>query len=85
MTTKEVMDVNNNTYNNMKGALTILDGQIQRVDRIKGKTADVEVELSLHDQIFEVLNDREAFNKLKLVIIIALLSLAILIVLYMKF
>jgi len=69
----------------MTAAITNLKGQKDRIVRIENKTGDVEKELSLNDQIFEVLHDRESLNKLKLLGIIALLIVAIIIVLYIKF
>jgi hypothetical protein len=46
---------------------------------------EIEKTLSLHDQIFQVMNNRELFNKFKLVLIAALLFLANFIVIYIKF
>ena len=69
----------------MTAAITNLKGQKDRIVRIENKTGDVEKELSLNDQIFEVLHDRESLNKLKLLGIIALLIVAIIIVLYINF
>lgn len=46
---------------------------------------EVEKELSLHDQLVNVMNNRELFNKLKLVIVIALLFIADILILYIKF
>lgn len=48
------------------------------------KVDEVYQELSLHDQIFGVMANRELFNKMKLVFVIALLFVADLIVLYIK-
>lgn len=85
MEVKDITKVSNDTYDNMTNALTNLQGQKDRIIRIGGKTNDVEKELSLNDQIFEVMNDREAFNKLKLVGIIAMLVVANIIVIWIKF
>ena len=85
MEVKDITKVSNDTYDNMTNALTNLKGHKDRILRIGDKTNNVEKELSLNDQIFEVMNDREAFNKLKLVGIIAMLVIAIIIVMGIKF
>jgi hypothetical protein len=68
---------------NEKTILTLKKGE-ETILRTIGKTEEVEQALSLHDQIFQVMNNRELFNKLKLVMIVALLAIADLIILYIK-
>ncbi len=73
-------DINSN---NEKTILILKKGE-ETILRTIGKTEEVEQALSLHDQIFQVMNNRELFNKLKLALIVALLFIADLTILYIK-
>lgn len=67
--------------------LTILELQNQKQKLINANKTMGEVEqtLSLHDQLVGVINNRELFNKLKLVAIIAMLFIADCLIIYVKF
>jgi Skp family chaperone for outer membrane proteins len=64
--------------------LTELVNQRRRLENTNIKLGEAEQTLSLHDQIFDVMKNRELYNRLKLVIIVVLLGLANIIVLYIK-
>jgi hypothetical protein len=61
-----------------------LDRQKNQIIKIDGTLSEVEEQMSIHDQIFGVMNNRELFNKLKLFVIVALLFFADILVLYIK-
>jgi len=67
--------------------LTILELQNQKQKLINANKmmGEVEQTLSLHDQLVGVINNRELFNKLKLVAIIAMLFIADCLIIYVKF
>lgn len=67
-----------------KTAEALVD-QRKRLENTKAKLEEVEQTLSIQDQIFGVMNNRELYSKAKLVFIIILLFFANLIVLYIKF
>lgn len=64
--------------------LNELDKQKNQLDKIDQTVSEVEEHLSIHDQIFQVMNNRELFNKLKLVVVVVLLLFADILVLYIK-
>ena len=61
-----------------------LDRQKNQITKIDENVSEVEEQMSIHDQIFHVMNNRELFNKLKLVLVVALLFFADILVLYIK-
>jgi len=64
--------------------LNELDKQKNQIVKIDQTVSEVEEHLSIHDQIFQVMNNRELYNKLKLVVVIVLLLFADILVLYIK-
>jgi hypothetical protein len=69
---------------NNQGAMSSLYRQGEGIDRTLKKTQEVESVLSLHDQIFGVMENRELRNKLMQWVIVILLLIANLIILYIK-
>ncbi len=61
-----------------------LKNQRDKLQKANNMMTEVEQTLSLHDQLVGVVNNRDLFNKLKLVLIVALLFLADVLVLYIK-
>jgi hypothetical protein len=74
---KEIENTQNLTYEELRR-------QRERLQHTNGVVTEVEETLSLHDQLFGVMNNRELYNKLKLVVVIALLFLADILVLWIK-
>jgi hypothetical protein len=62
-----------------------LQNQKQKLMNANKMVGEVEQTLSLHDQLVGVINNRELFNKLKLVAIVAMLFIADCLVVYVKF
>ena len=86
--TKDVNDIGkslNRTVDNSKAALTALKHQKDQILTVIDKTDEAEKAVTLHDQVLDVLQNRELFNRLKLVMIAAFLLFAILLVIYIKF
>jgi hypothetical protein len=61
-----------------------LKNQRDKLQKANNMMTEVEQTLSLHDQLVGVINNRDLFNKLKLVVIVALLFIADVLVLYIK-
>jgi hypothetical protein len=83
-TLKNVNQTGNEIIKTQQVTLNELDKQKNQIIKIDQTVGDVEHHLSLHDQIFEVMNNRELFNKLKLVLVVVLLLFADILVLYIK-
>jgi hypothetical protein len=62
-----------------------LQNQKQKLMNANKMVGEVEQTLSLHDQLVGVINNRELFNKLKLVAIIVMLFIADCLIVYVKF
>ena len=75
----------NRTVDNSKAALSALKNQKEQILGVIDKTDEAEKALTLHEQIFDVMQNRELFNRLKLVMIAVLLFFSILLVIYIKF
>jgi hypothetical protein len=69
---------------NNEGAMSSLYRQGEGIDRTLKKTQEIEAVLSLHDQIFGVMENRELRNKLMQWAIVVLLFIANMIILYIK-
>ena len=75
----------NRTIATSTAAMTTLQEQKQQILGIIDQTHEAEKELSLHDQFFGVMANRELFNRLKLAAMAVLLFIAIILVIYIKF
>jgi hypothetical protein len=69
---------------NQDMTLVELKRQRDKLEKTNNIVNEVENTLSLHDQLVGVMNNRELFNKLKLVGIVVLLFIADILVLYIK-
>jgi hypothetical protein len=78
----------NNTANEIidrdKMTAKELEQQRRRMEHVNEELGEVESKLSLLQQIFGVLENKELANKLKLLFIVILLGIANLIILYIK-
>ena len=73
------------TETNIKNTTKEIVRQNNIISNTNTKVDDIQKTLSLQDQIFGVMRNRELGNKIKLISIIALLFVANLLVLYLKF
>lgn len=74
----------NSIIDTNKVTVVELQNQRQRMNNVNKELGEVESKLTLLGQVFDVMKNKELFNKLKLVLIVVLLGLANLIVLYLK-